>query len=589
MELDRVERGHQSDSLRTSQVFAAPTGPMPERLQRRVVPSGSTPPFEPLASTYALPSSELAIQLFAEAVSAGVHPAEHVQRAAAHGLSGSSSSLPHLAAIQHAFGRHDVSGVQAHVGGAAAEGAAAMGAHGYAAGNSVAFAAAPDLHLAAHEAAHVIQQRAGVHLKGGIGEVGDAYERHADAVADLVVQGKSAESLLDAMAPANSNTAASGVQRFAVQMNPHAAHGTGAGAAAAAPVTAPSDPPTLLRYARDVHGHLREHPNQLVPYARALDRQLLAGGFTEARDIQTVVSALQAIRGALASRPPGDLAAFRTAGSPGDGMLEDIAPFGNVDLWIAAQSAARDRQRQQPHPHPQVHPTGGDGDGGGPGPLPADEPGRVDPAYTAAAAAVEGHETGGALARATRPADQTDAQTASLIDNASSGYDYASELGLGFGEFVGEVVMPIVQPMLMLASLALTMDQALEDTRHALRGFGIRMSVHELSLMAAPYPATLLASALMQRIKTTDELYQERATAAGHFESEGDIVALISQGAAQVAAGVNGAVARAEQWPGVGQALQRHPEAAAQIHQDIRRHVYSAMVERMQAETSQLH
>lgn len=34
-------------------------------------------------------------------------------------------------------------------------------------------------------------------MKGGIGQEGDTYERHADAVADLVVQGKSAESLLD--------------------------------------------------------------------------------------------------------------------------------------------------------------------------------------------------------------------------------------------------------------------------------------------------------------------------------------------------------------------------------------------------------
>jgi hypothetical protein len=43
----------------------------------------------------------------------------------------------------------------------------------------------------------VVQQRGGVQLKGGVGEVGDAYEQHADAVADAVMQGKSAEGLLD--------------------------------------------------------------------------------------------------------------------------------------------------------------------------------------------------------------------------------------------------------------------------------------------------------------------------------------------------------------------------------------------------------
>jgi hypothetical protein len=71
-----------------------------------------------------------------------------------------------------------------------------MGAQAYATGNHVAFAAPPDLHTAAHEAAHVVQQRAGVQLKGGVGEAGDPYERNADAVADRVVQAKSAEDLL---------------------------------------------------------------------------------------------------------------------------------------------------------------------------------------------------------------------------------------------------------------------------------------------------------------------------------------------------------------------------------------------------------
>src|SRR5262245_3588511 len=42
-----------------------------------------------------------------------------VQETAAQGVSGPSSALPHGDAIQASFGRHDVSGVQAHVGGAA--------------------------------------------------------------------------------------------------------------------------------------------------------------------------------------------------------------------------------------------------------------------------------------------------------------------------------------------------------------------------------------------------------------------------------------------------------------------------------------
>ena len=118
---------------------------------------------------------------------------------AAHGVSGSGGALPHVQAIQASFGRHDVSSIQAHTGGAAAEASRAMGAQAYATGDAVAFREAPSLHTAAHEAAHVVQQRAGVSLSGGVGQVGDRYEQHADAVADQVVAGRSAEGLLDAM------------------------------------------------------------------------------------------------------------------------------------------------------------------------------------------------------------------------------------------------------------------------------------------------------------------------------------------------------------------------------------------------------
>ncbi|MGK0357869.1 MAG: hypothetical protein ACI9U2_000152 [Bradymonadia bacterium] len=120
-----------------------------------------------------------------------------VQETAAQGVAGSGGALPHLDAIQASFGQHDVSNVQAHVGGAAGKAAEGIGAQAYATGDAVAFKDQPSVHLAAHEAAHVVQQRAGVHLKGGVGEAGDAYEQHADAVADLVVQGKSAEGLLN--------------------------------------------------------------------------------------------------------------------------------------------------------------------------------------------------------------------------------------------------------------------------------------------------------------------------------------------------------------------------------------------------------
>lgn len=147
---------------------------------------------------------------------AGLAPSQDVQSAAREGTSGPGTALPHGQAIQESFGHHDLSGVQAHVGGRAAQASAEMGAHAYATGDQVAFKGSPDLHTAAHEAAHVVQQRAGVHLDGGVGRSGDSYERHADRVADLVVSGRSAEPVLDSVSGGGSrdSSAAQGlVQR----------------------------------------------------------------------------------------------------------------------------------------------------------------------------------------------------------------------------------------------------------------------------------------------------------------------------------------------------------------------------------------
>lgn len=128
-------------------------------------------------------------------------PAADPSAIAMRGLQGAAAPLPHLDRIQALFGRHDVSGVRAQIGDGAATACAGLGAKAFAFGSEVGFAAAPDLHTAAHEAAHVVQQRAGVHLAGGIGAAGDAHEQHADAVADRVIAGASAVDLLDRYAP----------------------------------------------------------------------------------------------------------------------------------------------------------------------------------------------------------------------------------------------------------------------------------------------------------------------------------------------------------------------------------------------------
>lgn len=82
-----------------------------------------------LARTFgaATPGRTTLVQQIAqpEDAAAGVSGSEQVHAAAAHGMSGAGQALPHLDRIQAMFGRHDVSGVRAHVGGAAAEGATA--------------------------------------------------------------------------------------------------------------------------------------------------------------------------------------------------------------------------------------------------------------------------------------------------------------------------------------------------------------------------------------------------------------------------------------------------------------------------------
>jgi hypothetical protein len=129
-----------------------------------------------------------------------------VQEVAASGLQGTPGALPHRDTIQQAFGRHDVGGIQAFVGGPATHAAHQLGARAFATNNATAFAAPPDLHTAAHEAAHIVQQRGEVRLKG-LGARGDRYEQHADAVADRVTQGRSAETLLDEFAPRGGRSA----------------------------------------------------------------------------------------------------------------------------------------------------------------------------------------------------------------------------------------------------------------------------------------------------------------------------------------------------------------------------------------------
>jgi len=135
----------------------------------------------------------------------GANPGD-AHQIAQHGLLGTAVSLPHIDQIQRSFGsQYDLSRVKAYIGGNATTAARHLGAEAYAIGERIGFGSLPSLHIAAHEATHVIQQRMGLHLANGMGLAGDKYEQHADQVANDVIAGRSAERSLARLAKAGNS------------------------------------------------------------------------------------------------------------------------------------------------------------------------------------------------------------------------------------------------------------------------------------------------------------------------------------------------------------------------------------------------
>lgn len=191
---------------------AKQTSQQPTTAPKRNAPRAALPPGQVSKVAPSAPADPQAVvQMFG-----GTRPetAPWIQSAAALGTSGTASKLPHLAEIQQAFGAHDVSNVQAHLDTSASTGAKLMGASAFTKGNHVAFTGTPSLRTAAHEAAHVVQQRQGLQLESGVGQAGDRWERQADEVADRVAQGRSAADLLgSATASSGPTTSSPPVQR----------------------------------------------------------------------------------------------------------------------------------------------------------------------------------------------------------------------------------------------------------------------------------------------------------------------------------------------------------------------------------------
>src|SRR5262249_43918688 len=84
---------------------------------------------------------------------------------------GPGDEFPFPAEIEAGFGRPIRA--RAQLDRSAADACDQLGAEAFTIGDRVSFRGPPDLHTAAHEAAHVLQQREGVQLDGDVGRDGD--------------------------------------------------------------------------------------------------------------------------------------------------------------------------------------------------------------------------------------------------------------------------------------------------------------------------------------------------------------------------------------------------------------------------------
>lgn len=177
---------------------------------KQTLSEAGAPEWSGEAASPSVSAAGRALQLMvAEASAAPAGPsAEERGAVAARGVEGASGALPEQEAIQRSFGRHSLQGIGVAIGGAAREAADELGAQAYTFGRRISLGRGSSLRVQAHEATHALQQRAG--KVSGHGQEGDAHEQAAEAVADRVERGESAEALLDELVGAPSARGAEG-------------------------------------------------------------------------------------------------------------------------------------------------------------------------------------------------------------------------------------------------------------------------------------------------------------------------------------------------------------------------------------------
>lgn len=144
------------------------------------------------------------------------------------------SRLPHSELIQASFGRHELGDVVSSVGPSANVPA---GQQAFARGNEVGFRCAPSLHVASHEAAHIIQQRKSAELSPRHAE------EHANCVADAVCSGGRAEPLIDQLDQLGASSTPNAMQFYTPPREEAGAHADGQALQFKGPVQMKGPPP----------------------------------------------------------------------------------------------------------------------------------------------------------------------------------------------------------------------------------------------------------------------------------------------------------------------------------------------------------
>ncbi len=129
----------------------------------------------------------------------GRHPSKlsGLQSSSTKALTNPSQSIPYLSRIQQSFGPgYDLRNIKSHSGTESQQVSHSLGTRAFTRGNHIVFGDRPNLHVAAHEAAHVFQQQAGLQFYSRAPGGKDVYEQNANAIADRVVNNQSAADLL---------------------------------------------------------------------------------------------------------------------------------------------------------------------------------------------------------------------------------------------------------------------------------------------------------------------------------------------------------------------------------------------------------